>query len=84
MPGTHNKSVREISYILLEELVKKKKQFIKEKNEQDPMLNSGPHFKFKICLSKKMSFSACQASIGYKMGILYTIGEIIQQFFSIS
>lgn len=70
MPGTHNKSVREISYILLEELVKKKKQqFIKEKNEQEPMLNSG-HFKFKISLSKKMSFSVCQASIGYKMGNL--------------
>lgn len=68
---THNKSVRKISYILLEELVKKKKQqFIKEKNEQEPMLNSGQLFKFKICLSRKMSFSAYQASIDYKMGTL--------------
>lgn len=34
------------------------------------MLNSGPHFKFKMCLSKKMPFSTCQANVGYKMGNL--------------
>lgn len=28
MPGTHNKPVREISYIILEELVKKEKETI--------------------------------------------------------
>lgn len=67
MTGTY-KSVTEISNILLEDLVKEKKnKFTKGKNEQKLMKISWPHFKLKICLSKKILFLAFRVSVDYKI-----------------